>query len=64
MIAIPAPERDLIAIGQLCSQLSASYRAIEKAASGITPAYRINGIPHFDGEQVELIRAALSEDKA
>jgi hypothetical protein len=63
MITAPAPERDLTSIGQLCAHLQASYRRIEKAAERckISPAWRINGVVHFDGEQVEIIRSALTE---
>jgi hypothetical protein len=49
--------RDLISIGQLACRIQRSVLAIEQAADklGIVPSLRLNGIPHFDGEQVEKL---------
>jgi hypothetical protein len=54
---------DFYSIGQLAAHLQKPVRAIEGAAIelAITPAMRLNGIPHFDGEQVARLSARLSE---
>ena len=53
--------RDFFSIGQLAAHFQISVRAIEKAAGelGIVPAMRINLVSHFDGQQVEALRAHL-----
>jgi hypothetical protein len=60
MIQIAA-ERDLTSIGCLASQLQRPMRAIERAvlALEIIPSMRINHVVHFNGQQVERIRAHL-----
>ena len=56
-------KHDFISIGQLAAHLQRPVRVIERAAEKlkIHPAMRINLIPHFDGEQVQQITAALRE---
>lgn len=58
--------RDYISIGQLAAQLQRSVRSIEQAAEklNITPAMRLNLVPHFDADQVEAIRAELNKGAA
>ncbi len=55
--------KDLVSIGHLAGVVQRSVRAIEKAATGLgmQPALRLNGIAHFDGEQVEAITKALTQ---
>ncbi len=54
-----AANRDFVSIGALAAQLQRSVRVIEQAATAVAlqPAMRINGIPHFDGEQCEMLTA-------
>lgn len=60
-----AIHRDYISIGQLAAHLQRSVRNIEAAADslGISPAMRLNGVVHFDGEQVERITKAIHTPK-
>ena len=60
-----AIQRDFVSIGQLAAHLQRSVRKIEAAAESlaISPAMRLNGIVHFDGEQVERITKAINEGK-
>ena len=55
--------RDFFSIGQLAAHLQTSVRSIEKAARtrGIVPAMRINLVPHYDGQQVEIIADELRQ---
>lgn len=59
-----ASEKDYQSIGQLASTLRVTVRAIERAADqlGISPALRLNLIPHFDGEQVARLTDHLRRD--
>jgi hypothetical protein len=56
-------EKDLVAIGVLAARLQRSVRVIEAACLelNIAPALRINYVPHFDGEQVELLTERLAD---
>lgn len=56
-----AIQRDYVSIGQLAAHLQRTVRSIEAAAEslGISPAMRLNGVIHFDGEQVEQITQAI-----
>ena len=55
--------RDLTSIGCLSGQLQTPPRRIEQTAAElqITPALRINAVPHYDGAQVERIASAIRE---
>ena len=57
--------RDFVSIGQLAAHLRQPVRAIERAAVKLelAPALRLNGVAHFDGIQVELIRGHLTNDE-
>jgi hypothetical protein len=57
---------DFYSIGQLAAHLQKPVRSIESAATElqITPAMRINGIPHFDGEQVARLSQQLTKGTA
>jgi hypothetical protein len=56
-----APAKDFVSIGTLASQLRVTVRSIENTADRlhISPALRINLIPHFDGTQCEQIASAV-----
>jgi hypothetical protein len=56
---------DFYSIGQLAAHLQKPVRAIEHAATQLklAPAMRLNGIPHFDGEQVQQLTEQLSKGK-
>ena len=58
-------DRDIVSIGQFACRVQCSVRVIEAAADalGVAPAYRINGVPYFDGEQAEKLTAHLSENR-
>jgi hypothetical protein len=55
---------DYVSIGQLAAHTQRSVRSIEQAASelDITPAMRLNFVPHFDGEQIERISSHLATE--
>ncbi len=59
-----AAEKDFVSIGQLAANLQRSVRRIELAATALElePAMRINGVVHFDAEQVERIAQAVLPD--
>jgi hypothetical protein len=59
-------EKDFVAIGVLAGEMHHSVRSIEQAAErlGLAPAMRLNRVPHFDGAQVETLRAELSKEKS
>lgn len=61
---VPA-ERDLTSIGCLCRRLDATMHEIERAIAKakIVPAYRINGVNHYDAEQERTIRKHLRTGK-
>lgn len=63
---IVAAQNDLASIGYLCSLLQQSPRQVERAAEvlGFGPAYRINGVAHFNGEQVEKLAAYFRKDES
>ena len=48
---------DYTSIGQLAALLQKPVRAIERAAAELElqPAIRLNHVPYFHGEQVELL---------
>jgi len=56
--------RDFYAIGQLAAHLQRSVRQIERAAAalGLLPSMRLNGVPYYDGAQVEQLTAELRRD--
>ncbi|MGD9632735.1 MAG: hypothetical protein AB7G28_25135 [Pirellulales bacterium] len=56
-----SPDKDLIAIGKLASELRVTVRTIDFAVAelGIQPALMLNRIAHFDGDQVERILALI-----
>lgn len=61
-----APTKDFVSIGTLASHARVTVRAIERAADelNIPPACRINFVPHYDGEQCEvLVRHINSKDQ-
>ncbi len=48
---------DLYAVGQLAAHMQRSVGQITRAAEAleIAPAFRINGVPHFDASQVDQL---------
>ena len=54
-------KRDFVSIGQLAAHVQSPVRSIERAAERLqlVPAMRLNGVAHFDGEQVEALTAEL-----
>ena len=56
-------DRDLLSIGMLASHVQRPVRSIEQAATALRmePAMKINGVPYFDGRQVEQLTAAISK---
>jgi hypothetical protein len=63
-MSITQAKHDFTSIGTLAGTLQVSVRRIERAAGelSITPAMRLNGIPHFDGEQVERLTRHLHRE--
>lgn len=59
------PAHDFVSIGQLAAHTQRSVRAIEAAADALklAPALRLNGIPHFNGEQVERLTEQLNTEQ-
>lgn len=59
-------KQDFFSIGQLAAHLQASVRQIEAAAerAGLQPALRLNMVPHWNGDQVEILRAQLNKGAA
>lgn len=57
-------ECDFYSIGQLAAHLQRSVRQIEETATmlNISPAMRLNGVPHFNGTQVEEIICQLKDE--
>ena len=57
---------DFYSIGQLAAHLQKPVRAIERAVTElqIEPAMRLNGIPHFNGPQVDAITATMSQQSS
>jgi hypothetical protein len=57
----PDATRDFVSIGALAAHLQKSVRTIELAATSLQlePALRLNGIVHFDAEQVEMLIQAI-----
>ena len=55
---------ELTAIGVLASQLQRSVAAIRDTAAtlGMSPAWLINQVPHYDREQVERLTAYFREN--
>jgi hypothetical protein len=55
-------ERDYLSIGQLAAHVQRSVRKIEQAATAlhIEPAMKLNGVPYFDGRQVEQLTEQLN----
>ncbi|MEX2310634.1 MAG: hypothetical protein WD738_23910 [Pirellulales bacterium] len=56
-----AANKDFISIGALAAHLQRPVRRIELAVAvlQIEPAMRLNGIVHFDADQVERIALAI-----
>ena len=56
-----AADKDLLSIGRLAADTQKPVRRIEQAANElrIKPAMRLNGVPYFNGRQVERLTAAL-----
>jgi len=54
-------EKDFVSVGQLAAHIQRPVRSIETAAEQlqIRPAMRLNGVPYFDGEQVEKLTQEL-----
>lgn len=53
-------QTDLRSIGQLAADLQASVPRLERAAQGIRPALRLNGVPYYDEAGIDTISAALT----
>jgi hypothetical protein len=56
---------EIVSIGQLAAWIQASPSRIRKAAEalGIQPAYRINGVEHFDEADGERICKFLNAEQ-
>ena len=61
-----AAQKDLRSVGNLCGMLQRSPDVINGAAKvlGIQPALRLNGVPHYDADQVERICTYFRESEA
>jgi hypothetical protein len=61
-----AADRDFISVGQLAAHVQKPVRRIEAAAEQLRlkPAMRLNGVPYFDGAQVERLTAKLQEQRS
>lgn len=59
MIVIDA-KRDFTSVGQLAANLGQSLRWLEQRSRdlGLKPSLRLNGVPYYDGRQVEQLTAA------
>ena len=59
-------ERDFTSVGQLAAHVQKPVRRIEAAATelGLQPALRLNGVPYFDGAQVEQLTEAVANKGA
>lgn len=59
-------DRDLLSIGMLASHVQRSVHTIEQTANRlhIKPAMKINGVPYFDGRQVEQLTEAINNQTA
>ena len=62
---VTSAEKDLLSIGRLAADTQRPVRRIEQAANelGIRPAMRLNGIPYFNGRQVERLTEAMNRSK-
>lgn len=58
--------KQLLSTGYLSQMLQVSPTAIRAAmaALSMTPAIEINGVAHFDDEQVEALRRHISESQS
>jgi hypothetical protein len=58
-----ATTNDFVSIGQLAAHVQHSVRSIERAAERLhlVPSMRLNGVPYWDGPQVERLTEALRE---
>ena len=58
-------DRDFVSVGQLAAHIQKPVRRIEAAAEQLRlkPAMRLNGVPYFDGGQVEQLTAKLKEQE-
>jgi hypothetical protein len=56
-----AADKDFVSIGQFAAHVQRPVRKIEQAAISlkIQPALRINGVPYFNGRQVEELTETL-----
>ncbi len=57
-----AVAQDISSIGHLASHLRRPVSSIHAAANrlGLSPALRINGVPHYDAASAERIAASLA----